>query len=165
MILVLRKSLARGFNPKFDGMSLSDVKVYPCLFSNKQLCSDIFRIRNEVFVHEQQVSREEEFDEFEDTSVHYLGTVDDTPAGTARWRITPQGIKLERFAVLGSMRNTGIGSMILKKVLADVQTIGLPIYLNAQIKAIPFYERQGFKKVGELFVEANIDHFKMVLDN
>jgi predicted GNAT family N-acyltransferase len=146
-------------------MESHSIAVISCPFSNKALCEIIFSIRNQVFVVEQKVSREEEFDEFEETSVHYLGTVDNVPAGTARWRITKNGIKLERFAVLSSMRNTGIGSTILKRVLADVRTTGLPVYLNAQIKAIPFYERQGFKKVGELFVEANIDHFKMVLNN
>ena len=36
------------------------------------------------------------------------------------------------------------------------------MYLHAQLKAIPFYERQGFKKVGDLFVECEIEHYKMI---
>jgi predicted GNAT family N-acyltransferase len=37
------------------------------------------------------------------------------------------------------------------------------VYLNAQLRAIPFYERHGFRKEGEMFVEADIQHYKMVL--
>ena len=138
-------------------------QVVSCLFDENDTCNEIFRIRTEVFVVEQKVTREEEFDEFERSSIHYLGTVGGLPAGTARWRITSEGIKLERFAVLKDMRNTGVGTAILKKVLNDVTPSKIPVYLNAQLKAIPFYERHGFRKVGDLFVEANIDHFKMVL--
>lgn len=143
-------------------MNSSEIKVDSCIYSDQKLSTEIFRVRNEVFVVEQMVSREEEFDEFEQSSIHYLGTIAGRPAGTARWRITSGGIKLERFAVVKDLRNSGIGSAILQKVLDDVIPLNLPVYLNAQLKAIPFYERHGFKKVGDMFVEANIDHFKMV---
>lgn len=140
------------------------IKIQVCSFTNKELCDLIFAIRQSVFVAEQKVSRDEEFDEFEATSVHYLGTIDELPAGTARWRITKDGIKLERFAVLADQRNKGLAAAILKKVLADTKNAGVKIYLHAQITAVAFYEKYGFKKEGPLFVEANIEHYKMFFE-
>ena len=88
-----------------------------------------------------------------------------TPAGAARWRPTDHGVKLERFAVRPEFRNQEIGGALLKQVLTDVRAKfpDAPVYLNAQLRAVPFYERQGFERVGEQFEEAGIQHFKMVL--
>ena len=120
-------------------------------------------IRRTVFVVEQQVSREEEYDSFEESSIHYLVYVDEEPAGTARWRITKDGIKLERFAVLKEYRNSGAGTAVLKQVLKEVKPLGKKIYLNAQITAINFYLKENFVTEGDEFIEANIRHYKMVL--
>ena len=90
-----------------------ELKITVCPYSQNKITENIFYVRNTVFVIEQKVSREEEFDEFESSSVHYLGTVNGQPAGTARWRITEEGIKLERFAVLDKYRNQKVGSQIL----------------------------------------------------
>ena len=92
-------------------------------------------------------------------------SADGTPAGAARWRETAHGVKLERFAVLEGFRNQQIGTALLHAVLADVQA-ELPdaeVYLNAQLRAIPFYERQGFRREGEMFEEADLQHYRMVL--
>ncbi len=141
---------------------MNSLVVRSVLYSESHICSEIFEIRKLVFVDEQQVSREEEFDEFEASSIHYLGLLNGMPAGTARWRIKPDGIKLERFAVLLEQRKKGVAAAILKKVLEDTIPLGHEIYLNAQVTAMGFYEKYGFKSAGPLFVEANIDHFKMV---
>ena len=137
------------------------ITVLSCNFSDKETCAEIFSIRSEVFVNEQQVSREEEFDLYEENSLHYLGTWKGKPAGTARWRITRSGIKLERFAVLQPLRKNGIAAAVLKEVLKDVIPLGKRIYLHAQVSAVGFYEKYGFKKEGPMFTEANIDHFIM----
>jgi len=132
----------------------------------KQL-ETVFAIRQKVFVEEQKVPLDEEYDEFEKTSLHYLATVDGVPAGVARWRETEKGVKLERFAVLPEFRNKEVGSYILKQVLSDVKQAhkNKTIYLHAQLPAIPFYARQGFQKVGEQFSECDIEHFKMILQD
>ncbi|MEI6815490.1 MAG: GNAT family N-acetyltransferase [Bacteroidota bacterium] len=122
----------------------------------------ITNIRRKVFVEEQGVAREEEFDQFEDESQHFLVMFGYSKAGTARWRTTGDGIKLERFAVLPKHRNSGVGSALVKAVLFDVMDKGKKIYLHAQLRAIPLYERNGFVKEGNMFSECNIDHFKMV---
>ncbi len=125
------------------------------------MCVEIFKIRTQVFVDEQQVDRDEEFDGFEVSSLHYLAIADGQPSGTARWRITQNGIKLERFAVLEDSRRKGIAAAVLQKVLADVKPLQTRIYLHAQVTAVGFYEKYGFVKEGEMFSEANIDHFVM----
>jgi len=132
-------------------------------FSDALHTAIAFEIRRKVFVEEQHVSREEEYDSHEEESVHYLVYVDSIPVGTARWRKTENGIKLERFAVLKESRNTGAGSAVLKKVLEDVVPLKREIYLNAQITAINFYLKEGFVTEGDEFIEANIRHYKMKL--
>ena len=124
-----------------------------------------FDIRQKVFVVEQQVAPEEEYDEFDKTAHHYLASFDGKPCGTARWRPTENGVKLERFAVLEPYRNKAVGSSILQKVLTDVNAAepNKTIYLHAQLKAVPFYERHGFSKVGDIFTECDIQHYKMLM--
>jgi predicted GNAT family N-acyltransferase len=120
---------------------------------------DIFRIREAVFVVEQEVNPDEEYDEFEATSSHFKALVDGVPVGTARWRFTDKGIKLERFAVLGQE--------LVKAVLADIQrhpdSKGKICYLHGQVSAMGLYEKFGFQKEGDLFMECNISHYKMKL--
>jgi len=139
------------------------LRVISFSFSDQASMDLANEIRRKVFVVEQQVSREEEYDSFEESSIHYLVFVNEVPVGTARWRITKDGIKLERFAVLQEYRNSGAGTAVLKQVLKDVMPLGKKIYLNAQITAINFYLKEGFVTEGAEFIEANIRHYKMVL--
>jgi predicted GNAT family N-acyltransferase len=127
---------------------------------NKELAAISSTIRKVVFVDEQGVDPALEYDH-EEESTHYLLLIGEKPVATARWRETAKGIKLERFAVLPVFRNRGIGEIILREVLADVTSKGKTIYLHSQVKAVPFYERNGFKKEGEMFREAGIEHFLM----
>jgi len=130
-------------------------------YSDKKHTDIAFEIRQKVFVIEQEVDEREEYDEFEPTSIHYLVFVNEEPVGTARWRITENGIKLERFAVLKESRNAKAGRTVLLKVLEDVIPLEKKIYLNAQVTAMKFYEREGFVAEGEMFMECNIKHFRM----
>lgn len=126
----------------------------------------VFKIREDVFVIEQEVAPEEEYDDFEDSSTHFLASIGGDPVGTARWRFTPHGIKLERFAVQKHARGKGVGQALVAAVLRDIQAHpdakNQKRYLHAQLKAIPLYEKFGFKKVGELFEECSILHYEMV---
>jgi predicted GNAT family N-acyltransferase len=127
-----------------------------------------FTIREEVFVQGQNVPADEEYDQHDRaaTTRHYLARVDGQPAGAARWRPTDHGVKLERFAVLPAFRNHGVGTALVHQVLADVRAEApdaAQVYLHAQLPAISLYERTGFQKVGEMFAECDIQHYKMVL--
>ncbi|WP_207427249.1 GNAT family N-acetyltransferase [Pedobacter sp. SYSU D00535] len=121
----------------------------------------VFAIRREVFVVEQNCPPELEW-EFEDESTHFLATVDDSPAGAARWRRTDKGFKLERFAVLKPFRGKGVGQALVKAVLGDLPRSADYIYLNAQVQAMGMYAKLGFVAEGEQFEEAGIQHYKMV---
>ena len=126
-----------------------------------------FAIRRQVFVDEQHVSADEEYDEFEVSSVHFLARVDAVSCGTARWRRTFNGVKLERFAVLKAYRGRGVGKALVRAVLTDVFSQHFKptgqIYLHAQLTAMSLYAHFGFEAVGSLFDEAGIQHQKMVL--
>ncbi len=129
--------------------------------SDRQM-DEVFHIRDEVFVKEQSVEPEIEYDRFEETSEHYLAYVGDEPAGTARWRKTPNGIKLERFAVLKEHRNKGVAAAIIRRILQEIPESN-NVYLHSQIQVSGLYERFGFRKEGPQFEEAGIQHYKMVL--
>ncbi|RFZ85558.1 GNAT family N-acetyltransferase [Mucilaginibacter terrenus] len=121
----------------------------------------VFAIRREVFVGEQNCPPELEW-EFEDESTHFLATVDDEPAGASRWRKTDKGYKLERFAVLKKFRGAGVGQALVRTVLDDLPADADYVYLHAQVDAATLYARFGFEKVGEMFEEAGIQHYKMI---
>ena len=127
-----------------------------------------FTIREKVFVEGQGVPADDEYDEHDraGTTRHYLAQVEGQPAGAARWRPTGHGVKLERFAVLPGFRGRGVGEALVRQVLADVRAEApnaAQVYLHAQLSAIPLYERTGFHKVGAMFEECDIQHYKMVL--
>lgn len=129
-------------------------------FQDTEMAEKAFAIRKMVFVEEQGVDPNLEYDH-EEEAHHYLLFLGEKPIATARWRETEKGIKLERFAVLPQFRNRGIGEVILKEVLKDVSSSEKMIYLHAQTKAVAFYGRNGFYKVGDQFTEAGIWHFLM----
>ena len=129
--------------------------------NNPELAEKAFQIRNSVFVVEQHVDPALEYDEYEDIATHYLLYYNNIPVATARWRQTNKGIKLERFATLKEYRFKKLGDAILEKVLEDVKEFQLPVYLHSQLKALSFYERKGFVKEGEIFLEADIEHYTM----
>lgn len=122
------------------------------------------KIRETVFVVEQQVPPEIEYDEFETSSIHILARLDGHPVGTARWRTTEFGQKLERFAVLKTVRGKGVGEALLKFILDQMDDTST-VYLNSQVSAIGFYARFGFKESGGIFYEAGIPHRKMIRKN
>ena len=119
-------------------------------------------IRHEVFVIGQNCPEEIEW-EFEEESTHFLVLDNKEAVATARHRETENGYKLERFAVLESKRSNGYGHIVLKEILEDLSNFNGNIYMHAQLDVIPFYEKMGFEKEGDLFIEANITHYKMIL--
>jgi len=138
------------------------LKILSFKSNNKTLTDQAQAIRTHVFVEEQKVDPALEYDQFEEISTHYLVLDDEKPIATARRRETEKGIKLERFAVLQQYRNQGIGGLILEKVLKEVLPLNKPVYLNSQLMAVPFYERYGFVKSGDPFMEANMEHYRML---
>jgi predicted GNAT family N-acyltransferase len=130
------------------------------LITTSDMLQQAFNIRREVFVIEQMVSETEEYDQ-EDISTHFIALYDGLPVGTARYRTTLNGIKLERFAILKSFRSRGVGSAILKHMLQELSAFEGLIYLHAQLTAMGLYSKFSFEAIGEQFDEAGIQHYKM----
>lgn len=123
----------------------------------------VFDIRRKVFVDEQNVPEEDEFDGHEPIAHHYLAVCEGIPCGAARWRITlGRKLKLERFAVLKEFRGKGIGRALVERILKDIPE-GYDTYLHAQTQVLPFYESFGFVAEGDEFDECGIMHYKMTL--
>lgn len=116
-------------------------------------------IRRLVFIKEQNVPEDMEWDEHDDTATHFLVTLDGIAVATARLK---QDGQIGRMAVLKTCRDQGIGSKLLAFILSEAaQQNHQQLYLHAQLEAIPFYENQGFVAQGEVFYEAGIAHRTM----
>jgi predicted GNAT family N-acyltransferase len=117
-------------------------------------------VREPVFVHEQQVPIELEWDELDPLSVHVIAIDSDgQPVGTGR--LTPQR-KIGRMAVLGPWRGRGVGAALLVRLIDIARSMSYPaIELHAQLSAADFYRRHGFDAYGDVFEEAGIDHVHM----
>ena len=128
----------------------------------ENLLKAAFKIRTAVFIDGQKTDYEEEFDGLDGNCIHYLIFVDDIPAACARRRQTKEGHKLERFAVLKEHRGKALGAMLIEEMLTQILPTDENIYLYAQAVAEMFYEKYGFKRVANMFMETNIEHYKMV---
>jgi len=117
-------------------------------------------IRRLVFIIEQKVPREEEWDGRDDDCWHWLATdLAEIPIGTCR--LLPDG-QIGRMAVLSNFRRRGVGAALLKASIKKAGHLGLKqVYLHAQSHAMSFYEQLGFKEKGKEFVEAGIPHYHM----
>jgi predicted GNAT family N-acyltransferase len=117
------------------------------------------QVRREVFILEQSVPEELEWDDEDPVSVHVLATLNREPVGTGR--LTPAG-KIGRVAVVRKCRGMGLGQRIMKLLLHEARHRGLTeVRLSAQLSAMPFYEKLGFRAEGEVFDEAGIPHRNM----
>ena len=136
------------------------VEIKKFHFEDEELMKKAHKIRYDVFVIGQNCPVELEW-EFEKESTHFLLIENDIPLATARHRKTDNGFKLERFAVLSQARGKGFGMHILKTILEDLKDSNALKYMHAQEQVIPFYEKVGFEKSGNIFEEAGIMHYKM----
>ena len=136
------------------------VEIKKFRFKDENLMKEAHRIRYEVFVIGQNCPEELEW-EFEEESTHFLLIENDIPLASARHRKTEKGYKLERFAVLSQARGKGYGMLILKAILEDIKESNALKYMHAQEQVVPFYEKVGFEKSGNIFEEAGIMHYKM----
>ena len=117
-------------------------------------------IRRKVFIEEQQVPEEMEWDEY-DAACHHILAIDLNNQPVATGRIKPDG-HIGRMAVLAEWRNRGIGTAILDALMnyAVKQNIK-EVILHAQVSAIPFYSKLGFEICSDEFMDAGIPHRTM----
>lgn len=118
------------------------------------------RIREEVFIEEQKVPKDLEWDDSDAEAMHFLAEDHrGTPVGTAR--LLPNG-QIGRMAVIAERRGFGIGRVLLDAAIEAAQANGLySVFLHAQTQALDFYAKAGFHVVGDTFEEAGIPHVQM----
>ncbi len=123
----------------------------------------IQRVRTEVFVIEQLVPEDLEYDDRDLFCHHVLAFDGDTAVATGRIDIDQDG-KIGRVAVLADLRGQGIGEQVMHALQRIARRAGLErVWLNAQISALPFYQALGYQAYGERFMEAGIPHQAMQL--
>ncbi len=132
--------------------------------TNEKELQDAFYVRKTVFVEEQNVPTEREQDEYESESAHFVLYENGEPVGAGRFRTIGNVGKVERICVLKEKRNHGYGKIMMEKIEQYAKEHGVPkLKLNAQLQAIPFYLRIGYKEeTGEVFLDAGIPHKTMV---
>lgn len=123
---------------------------------------DVRYVRMAVFVFEQQIPAEDEFDEQDPQCHHVLARDQDgKPIGTGR--LTADG-QIGRLAVLKEWRGQGVARSVLRALLEKAQTLGLStVTANAQQTDSGFYQKFGFDRQGDVFMEAGIPHQAMRL--
>ncbi|MBD0336031.1 MAG: GNAT family N-acetyltransferase [Cyanobacteria bacterium Co-bin13] len=120
----------------------------------------IHSIRYEVFVQEQQVPAEVEIDSWDPLSIHVLAKQAGQFVGTGR--LLPDG-HIGRVAVCRPWRHQGIGRLIMERLLQTARDQGhRQVVLSAQCHAVHFYQKLGFREEGKVYLEAGIEHIKMV---
>lgn len=119
-------------------------------------------IRSQVFIEEQGVPRELEWDGLDEDAEHLLAVdADGQPIGCAR---VLAGGHIGRMAVLPPWRGRGVGRALLERSIALCRRRGDPLLiLNAQVQVTGFYARAGFIAVGREFMDAGIPHRRMEL--
>ncbi len=122
--------------------------------------ADLRAVREQVFLIEQAIPPEDEWDALDAKSRHVLARDrDGTPIGTGR--LTPEHM-IGRMAVLAPWRGKGVGAAIVRVLLEQARALHYPaIELHAQSHALAFYASLGFDAYGEEFDECGIAHRMM----
>jgi len=120
--------------------------------------TDNFYVRGMVFVVEQEIDYEIEFDGLDGSSILFVAYIDDLPVGAARLYKN----KVGRVATLKKYRKQGVASAIMNKIEAyAIDNNNKELVLHAQLYVKDFYLKRGYVPEGEIFQEAEIDHIKM----
>lgn len=121
--------------------------------------AEALELRRRVFVEEQGVPLAEEQDEHDPASDHAVIYQGRLLLGTAR--LAPGG-KIGRVAVDPQARGRGLGLELVRCLEDRARQQALPeVYLDAQLSVLGFYERQGYRAEGEIFLDAGIQHQRM----
>jgi predicted GNAT family N-acyltransferase len=119
-------------------------------------------LRHEVFVLEQGVPLEEEYDRHDETALHLVAVDAGRVVATCRVVAAGDTAKLGRMAVAASARGRGIASALLAEAEARARADGARrIALAAQTAVVALYERAGYSAYGERFPDAGIEHVMM----
>lgn len=133
--------------------------------TSKEQWEKVYQLRKDVFVNEQGVPIEDEFDQHDNdpSTIHILLEIDDSPAATGRLRFLNKQGKLERICVHSRFRKHGLGKEIVLALEKIVRDKGLnAVYLHGQTQAEKFYQKLGYETKSEFFLEDGIPHYVMM---
>ena len=126
-----------------------------------ELQNDAKLIREQVFIQEQQIAVEDEWDAEDTVSVHFVVYDQDQPIATARLL---KNNSVGRVAVLKSHRGVGIGKLLMRQIIQQAKHQQREfLKLSSQVHAIQFYAGLGFKVEGEQYLDCGIPHIDMRL--
>ncbi|MFF3980438.1 GNAT family N-acetyltransferase [Streptomyces sp. NPDC001828] len=130
-----------------------------------------FAVRRQVFVVEQRVPEEIEYDAYDAGALHVLAVGAEGPLGTGRLLYGPEALartggedigSLGRLAVTPAARGLGVGAALVRAIEDAARARGLSaVDLHAQTHALGFYERLGYAAYGPEFPDAGIAHRAM----
>ena len=127
--------------------------------------SQLKNIRDKVFIQEQKVTPQLEWDGMDEKAIHFLVFNDNAAIGCARAIVIKDHMQLGRMAVLKEYRGQGIGSALIEKAMTTAKLNQLSaIYISAQCHAIDFYKKFGFEVTSDIYLDAEIPHRDMTLD-
>lgn len=119
----------------------------------------VHALRHEVFVIGQNVPAELEVDAIDPSCDHAVALVDGVVVGTGR--LLPDGT-VGRMAVAEANRGQGIGAAVLAALEEQAAARGHDtVELHAQLHAAGFYDRAGYQRVSDVYLEAGIEHVTM----
>ena len=126
-----------------------------------QLQQDAKLIRKLVFISEQNIPEQDEWDDQDAISQHFVVYDQNQPIATARLLANNS---VGRVAVLKAYRGQGIGRLIMLEIIAYAQAQKRPsLQLSSQVHAISFYEKLGFSIQSDEYDECGIPHIEMVM--
>lgn len=125
-----------------------------------------YEVRKKVFVDEQGVPEHLELDEFDASSIHFIVQDGGDTIAAARLRELETGVgKIERVSVIKEQRGNHLGVLIMEHIESFAREHGWKkLKLNAQVHALPFYEKLGFVITSPEFLDAYIPHRAMEKD-
>lgn len=127
----------------------------------QKLNSDARRIREAVFIQEQNIAEQDEWDELDAISMHFVMYIDQQPCATARL-LTDH--RIGRVAVLNTYRGRGLGQKLMNAMIDQARLQGRPhLMLSSQMHAVGFYQALGFQIQGEPYMDCDIPHIEMYL--
>ncbi len=122
-------------------------------------------IREKVFIEEQKVTPQLEWDGLDEEAIHFLVYKYEKAIGCARALVIENHMQLGRMAVLKQHRHQGVGSALIGKAITTSKLNQLSsIYISAQCHAIDFYKKFGFEVTSQIYLDAEIPHRDMKLE-
>jgi predicted GNAT family N-acyltransferase len=119
-------------------------------------------LRHRVFCHEQGVTPSADRDGRDPEAMHVVALDDGRVVGTCRLLFRGRVARLGRLVVARELRRNGLGALILAEAARASAEAGADrIELHAQTYARELYERDGYREVGDEFVEEGIVHVAM----